>query len=49
MLLMHRVPNALDGRDSIELEIYGMEGVPAELVASRGMVMNVILCHLDLH
>ena len=27
---VEKVPNALPGRNSIELEIYGMEGIPAE-------------------
>ena len=30
-----RVPNAKVGRDAIELDIYGMEGVPQTLVESR--------------
>lgn len=27
---VEKVPNALPGRNSIELEIYGMEGIPEE-------------------
>jgi hypothetical protein len=29
------VPNAKAGRDSLEINIYGMEGVPAEVIEER--------------
>ena len=28
--IVTKVPNAITGRDNIELEIYGMEGIPPE-------------------
>ena len=28
--IVTKVPNAINGRDNIELEIYGMEGIPPE-------------------
>jgi len=32
-----RVPNALQGRDNPELNVYGMDGVPAEILKQRGI------------
>ncbi|CAG9314195.1 unnamed protein product [Blepharisma stoltei] len=34
-----KVPNAKTGRDAIELDIFGMEGVPPQLVEQRAMSM----------
>ena len=33
---LKRVPNAKEGRDSLELQIYGMEGVPEEFLVPGG-------------
>ena len=30
-----RVPNAKDGRDSTDIEIYGMQGIPPHLLAAH--------------
>ncbi|CAH8382651.1 unnamed protein product [Eruca vesicaria subsp. sativa] len=30
-----RVPNAKSGRDSLEIEIYGMQGIPPHLLAAH--------------
>ena len=32
---MFRVPNAKAGRDQIDTNVYGMEGVPAEVIEER--------------
>ena len=31
---LRKVPNAREGRDSIEVQVYGMENVPEELLVS---------------
>ncbi|RVX02718.1 Protein suppressor of FRI 4 [Vitis vinifera] len=33
--LLYRVPNAKPGRESTEIEIYGMEGIPHEILAAH--------------
>jgi hypothetical protein len=33
--ISYRVPNALPGRDSVELNIFGMQGVPKHLIEER--------------
>jgi hypothetical protein len=30
-----RIPNAKDGRDSVEFEVYGMEGIPDEFLSEK--------------
>lgn len=32
---IRRIPNAMPGRDSTEVEVYGMEGVPDELLTEQ--------------
>lgn len=32
-----RVPNALQGRDNPELNVYGMDGIPADILRARGI------------
>jgi len=34
---MNRVPFALPGRDSIQLNIFGMQGVPKQMIEQRIM------------
>jgi len=34
-LKVFRVPNALPGRDSVDLNIFGMQGVPKHLIDER--------------
>ncbi len=37
---MSRVPNAVPGRESIEAEIFGMEGVPEGDIMARELARN---------
>ena len=32
---LYRVPNSTPGRDSVDLEIFGMEGVPHDAINAR--------------
>lgn len=34
-MIMYRVPNAIPGRDSVDLNIFGMQGVPKHLIDER--------------
>lgn len=38
-----RVPNALQGRDSPELDIYGMDGVPSDVLRQRGIEQHQLV------
>jgi hypothetical protein len=42
LLLYRRVPNAKPGRDSIEYEIYGMEGIPDEFLSESAKRQKMI-------
>jgi hypothetical protein len=42
-----KVPNAKSGRDAIELDIFGMEGVPAQLIEQRALGMPTKKPKLD--
>ncbi|OMJ68097.1 hypothetical protein SteCoe_34549 [Stentor coeruleus] len=42
-----KVPNAKSGRDAIELDIFGMEGVPPQLIEQRAMGMPTKRQKLD--
>lgn len=33
--VIDRVPNARPGRESVEIEIFGMEGIPPEAIAAH--------------
>lgn len=35
MCFLVRVPNAKPGRESTEIEIYGMQGIPADILAAH--------------
>lgn len=35
LLLLCRVPNAKPGRESTEIEIYGMQGIPPDVLAAH--------------
>lgn len=35
VVFLHRVPNAKAGRESTEIEIYGMQGIPADVLAAH--------------
>ena len=35
MIHFFRVPNAKAGRDKVDINVYGMEGVPAEVIEER--------------
>lgn len=35
MIIYYRVPNAKEGRESTDIEIYGMQGIPAEAMAAH--------------
>ncbi len=37
---LYRVPNAKAGRDQVDINVYGMEGVPAEVIEER-LVMKM--------
>ena len=34
-LILFRVPNAKAGRDQVDINVYGMEGVPGEVIEER--------------
>lgn len=34
-LLLYRVPNAKSGRESTDIEIYGMQGIPPDVLAAH--------------
>ena len=33
--MFYRVPNAKEGRESTDIEIYGMQGIPPDVLASH--------------
>lgn len=35
MIIYYRVPNAKEGRESTDIEIYGMQGIPADAMAAH--------------
>lgn len=35
MISCYRVPNAKEGRESTDIEIYGMEGIPPDALAAH--------------
>lgn len=52
VLLSCRVPNAKPGRESTEIEIYGMQGIPPDVLAAHygeegeDPHMRMRLCHV---
>lgn len=34
-IVFYRVPNAKDGRESTDIEIYGMQGIPPDVLAAH--------------
>lgn len=35
-----RVPNAISGRDDLDVEVYGMEGVPEEIIYEKSKMIR---------
>jgi hypothetical protein len=35
IIIIFRVPNAKAGRDQVDINVYGMEGVPGEVIEER--------------
>ena len=44
LFLRNRVPNARPGRESVEIEIFGMEGVPPEAIAQHNAELGKWRC-----
>ena len=44
---LHKVPNAREGRDSIDVQVYGMEGVPDELIVAGTKRQRMTKSELD--
>jgi len=40
---LRRVPNALPDRDNPDLNVYGMDGIPADLLRERGVKQHVLV------
>ena len=38
MIFKHRVNNALNNRDSIDMNIFGMQGVPPSIIQERNLM-----------
>lgn len=47
MNFCYRVPNAKAGRESTEVEIYGMQGIPPDVLAAHygeeGMAIGILM------
>lgn len=50
---LYRVPNAKPGRESTEIEIYGMEGIPHDILAAHygeeGGTFSTYACNSQTH